>query len=180
MNLLEIIVGQIPEAIYFALFMIFTKELKTKNLLFIFIMSIEYILIMNIQIFSIWSHILYVALTFMTLKMLYKIEAQITDVFTFGIASIVLMFTSLISTFILRYNFNLGIFMSRILPFLFLLIFKNKLPKIQNLYNILWNRSDQTKVNMKSTTFRSINVFMFNVMFYIINLGMIFGLLIRR
>lgn len=44
MNLLnylpEIIFGQIPEAIFFALFMIYTKRLKDKRLLFMY----EYVL----------------------------------------------------------------------------------------------------------------------------------------
>jgi len=33
--MLEILVGQLPEAIYFALFMLLTKQLDTKRLLFI-------------------------------------------------------------------------------------------------------------------------------------------------
>ena len=32
MDLMELFLGQIPEAIYFALFMIFTKNLKEKRL----------------------------------------------------------------------------------------------------------------------------------------------------
>ena len=35
MDLLEIFLGQIPEAIYFALFMMFAKDLKEKRILYI-------------------------------------------------------------------------------------------------------------------------------------------------
>lgn len=35
MDLLEIFLGQIPEAIYFTLFMIFAKDLKEKRILYI-------------------------------------------------------------------------------------------------------------------------------------------------
>lgn len=38
MDLLEIFLGQIPEAIYFALFMIFAKDLKEKRILYILLM----------------------------------------------------------------------------------------------------------------------------------------------
>ena len=43
--MLELLLGQIPEAIYFALFMIFTKELKTKRILYTILMVIEYVLL---------------------------------------------------------------------------------------------------------------------------------------
>ena len=45
MDLLEIFLGQIPEAIYFALFMIFAKDLKEKRILYILLMVIEYLLL---------------------------------------------------------------------------------------------------------------------------------------
>ena len=45
MNVLQLLLGQIPEAIYFALFMIFTKRLDKKQILFTVLMIIEYILL---------------------------------------------------------------------------------------------------------------------------------------
>ena len=48
MDLLELMLGQIPEAIYFALFIILTKELKEKRILFIILMIIEYILLKQV------------------------------------------------------------------------------------------------------------------------------------
>ena len=180
MDILEIILGQIPEAIYFALFMILTKGLKEKRLLFTCLMILEYILVMNVEIFSTWAHVIYIGLTFVALKVLYKEKAQITDVFTFGIASLVLMGVSLLSTLVLLLNFNLGIIVSRILPFVLLFIFKHKLHNIQKLYKKLWNRNDKVKTIMKSATFRCLNVIIFNLMFYTINAGMIYAVLIRK
>lgn len=47
-EVLEVILGQVPEAIYFSLFMIYTKQLKEKRILFIVLMIVEYLLILYI------------------------------------------------------------------------------------------------------------------------------------
>lgn len=180
MNLYELFLGQVPEAVYFALFLILTKKLKNKRLLFMVIMTIEYVLSMNIEMFSTWSHVIYTILVFVTLKVLYKEKAQITDVFTFGISSLFLIVFSAISFAIFMPNTILVIVVSRALLFIFLLLFNKRLPKIQDLYKKLWNRNDKVKTKMKSTTFRSLNVVIFNLMFYVINVGMIYALLIRK
>ena len=59
MDLLEIFLGQIPEAIYFALFMIFAKDLKEKRILYILLMVIEYLLLKHFIKYNIWFQILY-------------------------------------------------------------------------------------------------------------------------
>ena len=43
--MLELFLGQIPEAIFFSLFMIYTKRLKEKRILFTVLMTIEYLLL---------------------------------------------------------------------------------------------------------------------------------------
>ena len=179
MNLLEILIGQIPEAIYFALFLIFVKELENKRVLFTILMVVEYLLLINTLIFNTWFHVLYTILTFITLKILYKEKAQITDIFTFGIASVVLIICSLIAGGIFHIHELAGIITSRILPFV-VFVFKNKLCYIQKLYKKFWNRNDKAELKIKSTTFRSMNLVVFNLMFYVINLGMIYALLIRK
>ena len=187
MNLLnylpEIIFGQIPEAIFFALFMIYTKRLKNKRLLFIILMIIEYTLIMETIRYNIWAHILVIVMTYIILKMLYKEKAQIIDIFTFGIASIVLILISIISYLIVWKTtgvYMMTVILSRLLMLIFILIFKNKLYKIQMLYKKLWNRNDKVKKKMKSATFRALNVTIFNFMFFIINTCLIYSLFLGR
>lgn len=170
---LEILFGQIPEAIYFALFIIFTKRLNNKRLLFIVLNILEYILLFNLLPYSTWSHVLYFVLSYIILKILYKDKCRITDVFTLGIASIILMISSVI-----LYFFTLGFIpvyciIHRIVLFVFLYCFKDKLYKIDDMYSKLWNRNDKIKKKMKSATFRSINLILFNISFYIINLFLI-------
>lgn len=180
MNILEVVLGQIPEAIYFALFMILTKQLKKKKILFTIIMILEYILLKRLFTFNIWFQISYTLMTYITLKVLYKENSQVTDVFTFGISSLVLIVCSIVSGGLFLINPIVGIIFSRLLLFAIIFIFKNKLYNIQKLYKYHWNRNDKVNTKIKSTTFRCLNVVIFNLMFYIINAGMIYAVLIRK
>lgn len=181
--MLELLLGQIPEAIYFALFMIFTKELKSKRILYIVLMITEYLLLKHFIIYNIWFQIAYTIAQFIILKILYKEKAQITDIFTFAIASAVLILISFISYFVIwttLNNYYIAVILCRILLFTFLVVSHKKLCKIQKLYKLLWNRTNKKPIKMKSATFRAVNLVIFNIMFYIINLGMIFTLFIGR
>ena len=175
--MLQLFLGQIPEAIYFALFMIFTKELKEKRILFIVLMILEYILLKQFIHFNIWFQIIYTFMTFVILKVLYKEKSQIIDIFTFTIASIILMVIDVPLYVIINPIFNnyiIFVIIERIIVFTLLFSLRNKLPKIQNIYKKLWNRNDKEKKKMKSTTFRSLNVVVFNMTFYLINLIILF------
>lgn len=179
MNLAELFLGQIPEAVYFGLFLILTKNIKEKRLLFLLLMIVEYVLLTRCIFFNTWFQVAYTIMTFLTLKVLYKDKAQVTDIFTFGIASIVLIILSAISFALFGPDMKLIMLTNRILLALFLIVTNKRLHNIQKLYTKLWNRNDLVKKKVKSTTFRSLNVVIFNVMFYIINLGMIYALLIK-
>lgn len=174
--MLEIVLGQIPEAVYFALFMIFVKKLDNKRLLFTTLMTIEYIFLKCFLVYTTWFQIMYFVLAFVIMKILYKDKANITDIFTLGIASVILIFSSFTS-YILTYftfkNMIIGAILVKIITFTLLFVFKNKLFKINTLYKKLWNRSE-TKYKMKSTTFRALNLVIFNFSFVIINLGILF------
>ena len=160
--------------------MIYTKSLKEHRVKFILLMILEYTLIMETIRFDIYAHLLVFIMTFLILKLLYKEKAQVIDIFTFGIASIVLMIISIVSYLVIWKTigvFYVFIIVSRILMLIFILLFKDKLYKIQELYKKLWNRDDKIKKKIKSTTFRALNVVVFNFMFFIINLCMIFILM---
>lgn len=176
-NILEMLLGQIPEAIYFSLFMIFTKQLKEKRVLFTIIMILEYLIIQKVIHFNIWLQIIYTGFTFLILKLLYKEKAQITDIFTFTISSILMIIVDIPLYFIIHAitdNFIIYVLIARFTLFSSLFLLRNKLPKIQNLYKKLWNRNDKEKKKIKSTTFRSLNIVIFNITFYIINLVMLY------
>lgn len=172
MKLDQLLLGQIPEAIYFALFIIFTKQLKEKRILFTFLMVLEYIFLKHFLTYTIWFQVLYFVLAYIIIKILYKDEGHVTDIFTLGIASITIIFIGVFSYFVSLGNMLIGNLINKALLFLLLILLRHKLPKINNLYKKLWNRS-KYKYKIKSTTFRAVNVFVFNISFFIINLGII-------
>ena len=177
MNVLQLLLGQIPEAIYFALFMIFTKRLDKKQILFTILMIIEYILLFNFTPVTIWSHISYFIITYMILRLLYNEKSQITDIFTLGIASILVIIISMVSYIIVDMAIKDIIvcnILAKIMLFIILYFSRNKLYKIQNMYKKFWNRNDKIPKPMKSTTFRCINLVLFNIMFFIINNSILF------
>ena len=96
MNLLELFLGQIPEALFCALFIIFAKGLKEKRLLFIVIMIAEYLLLKYSFRYSSWFHLAYIVMTYIALKVLYKEKAQITDTFLLVIAYIIVIIVSIL------------------------------------------------------------------------------------
>lgn len=179
MNIYEVMLGQIPEALFFALFMILSKKIKSHRLSFISLMIVEYLLLMNILPFNLWSRILYFVVTYIILKMFYKERAQITDIFTMGIASLLMLAINIVLFFTIKNNIAYVI-IDRLLLFLSLFLLRNKLPKIQLLYKKLWNRNDKIKKKMKTTTFRALNAVTFNFMFFIINVLLLYYLKVGR
>ena len=178
MNLYEIFLGQVPEAVYFALFLIFTKSLKEKRILFTILMIIDYLLLKSFIHFDVWFQVSYTIMTYVILKVLYKGKAQITDIFTFGIASFALVVLSIASYFIFLGNDIIAIVINRLLTIGIPILLRNKLSKINNLYKKFWNRHNNDGKVMKSTTFRAINTIVFNLMFVIINACMIYALVL--
>lgn len=175
--MLELFLGQIPEAIYFALFMIYAKNLKTKRFLFIILMILEYILLKSFLHYTMWFQVLYTFITYVILKVLYKERAQITDIFTFMIGSLILILVCALAYFPIYWikpNFILSAILVKIILFIVLFSINHRFYKIQSLYKKFWNRNDKVKKKMKSITFRCINLIIFNLMFYLINIAIIF------
>lgn len=184
--MLELLIGQIPEAIYFAIFMMLVKQLKEKRVLFSVLMIAEYLLLKHFIKYSIYFQISYTLTTFLILKILYKDKSQLTDIFTFTIGSIILMIVCLMPSFIFLTHFGdyfyyyLYAVITRVLMFGFLFLFRNKLYKIQKLYKKIWNRDDSIDKKIKTTTFRGFNIVMFNTMFYLLNLCMLYAIFLRK
>lgn len=176
-NIILLFLEKICEAIYFSLFLIYGKNLKEKRLLFIGIMIFEYIMITKLIQFNIWIHISYIVMTYINLKVLYKDKTQITDIFLFMIASAILIFISALSYAIIYFTIRkyiIALILNRILLFLFLYYFKNKLNLLYKKFYKLWNRHDNPN-KIRSLTLRNISIIIFNLMFWIINIGMAFS-----
>lgn len=172
--MLMLFLEKVCEAIYFSLFLIYGKNLKEKRILFIGIMIFEYSMITKLIQYNIWIHISYIIMTYINLKVLYKEKAQITDIFLFMVASIILILFSGIFA-ILVYNniinYIVAIILLRICLFLFLFFNTKNINGVYKTFCKSWNRNKNSKI--KSLTLRNISIIIFNLMFYSINLAMI-------
>ena len=173
-----LILEKVLEAIYFSLFLIFGKGIKNKRLLFIGIMIFQYIMLTTFIEFNVVFQLIYTFLSFINLKVLYKDKAQITDVFLFAVASIILIVISIGSYAIIYFTigkYMVALILNRILLFGVLFLLKNKIRKIYKNFYSLWNRHKLPN-KMKSLTVRNISIIMFNLMFCIINICMIIAI----
>lgn len=187
-ELILVFLEKIVEAIYFAMFLIICKNIKNKKLLFIGIMVFEYLMLKYFIKYSVYFQLAYTFMTYVTLKVLYKEKAQITDIFLFTVASLILIAISFISyiPFYIITNGNvqlkeyiIALMLNRTLVS-FVIIGGNKfIRKIYNKFCRLWNRHAIPN-QIKSLTLRNISIITFNLMFWLINLGMTFALVNGR
>ena len=181
-ELILIFLEKVLEAIYFSMFLLIGKNIKEKRLLFTGIMIFEYLMLTNFIEYNVYFQLIYTFMSYVNLKVLYKEKAQITDIFLFAAGSLILMAICGISYFAVFFTIEkylVALILSRILMFLFLFVFNEKINKVyKNVYE-LWNRHNY-KGKLKSLTVRNISIILFNLMFYIINIAMGVCLLLGR
>ncbi len=170
--LMSIILGLLPEVLYFTIFLIYTKNIKEKRLKLCILISIAYALCMFIQRYKLIYYILFIVLVYIILKILYKDKTQIIDIFTFSFSTIYMTLLSYICFIFLDKDYNnyyLLMTLDRI--FLFLpFIFKNKFNNIYRKYCSLWNRNDNIKRPIKSITLRNISLITINIAIFLMNI----------
>lgn len=169
---------QIPEPVYFSLFLIIGKNIKEKRLLLTGIMIVQYLLLMHIFPYNIWFQIIYTFMSFVNLKVLYKEKAQVTDIFLFTSASLILIMISAFCygiIFVTIKSYVCALIMNRILMFIILYFGRNKIKNTYKKFCSLWNRHNNPN-KIRSLTLRNISIIIFNLMFWFINVGMIFFL----
>lgn len=147
MEILRLISAKLLEPIYFSLFLIIGKDLKNRRILFTVLMILEYLLLKNFFHFNVAFQFSYTFMTFLILKVIYKEKAQITDIFLFGVASIILiiicMFTYL--TALVTYkNYFISLIINRVLIFTFLYVFRKQIRNCYIKFYSLWNRRHKT------------------------------------
>ena len=148
--MLLVFLEKVLEAIYFSLFLIIGKNLKEKRILFTLIMIFEYLLLKSFFHYNVAFQFSYTFMTYLILKVLYKEKAQITDIFLFTVASIFLIFISIISYFIIYFSLKiyfLALILNRILMFTFLFVFKKQIREFYVKFYSLWNRRHKSKKN---------------------------------
>lgn len=170
--LLSFLLGLLPETLYFTLFLINVKDLKEKKIRLFFLIGISYCLCIMVQNFKILFYILWVALTYLALKLLYKKKIQIIDIF---IISLSYFWVALLSFILMNFvnkdfsNYFLILFIQKILLFV-PIIFKNKFNVIYKKYYKLWNRNDKEKRPIKSLTLRNMSLILLNSFIFFMNI----------
>lgn len=180
-NICLVLLEKVCEAIYFSLFLIYGKNLKEKRLLFIAIMIFEYLALKYFIKFNVLFQLSYTFMTYLTLKVLYKEKAQITDIFLFALASLFLILISIISYTIIYFTIRkyiVALILNRILIFGLIFIIKKDINAIYQKFYKLWNRHNKPN-RVKSLTLRNISVIIFNLMFCIINICMAFSYILN-
>lgn len=178
MNMQELIFGQIPEIIYFTLFMIIAKDLKEKRFRFLLLMAIGYLFLKYLAglKYTILFPIFHTLLTFGILKSLYKERAQITDIFLFVFSMAVLGLFSvpllLLNTYL--QNVYLCSMIAKALGLLFIFVLRNHLYKWYKHVCSLWNRNDHANRRIKSLTVRNISMVFFNLVFFLMDVVLLF------
>lgn len=174
-ELILVFLEKVVEAIYFAMFLIIGKNIKNKKLLFIGIMVFEYLMLKSFINFSVYFQLAYTFMTYVTLKVLYKEKAQITDIFLFTATSLLLIAISAASygiVYITVRQYFVALILNRILLFLTLYLGRNVIRNKYKSFCCLWNRHNIPN-QIKSLTLRNISIIVFNLMFWLINVGML-------
>lgn len=176
---MNIILGLIPEAIFFSLFIIFTKNYKnkTKNIVFTLLMIIGYIILKQILPRNVYCQIIYLAYVPLLMFLLYKNKFHISDVFVMSWASIFLTILTLIFLPIIQIlgqdSYFILWIINRIFIFIPLILFRNKFNKVYKYFISQWNRNREKPNKIKALTIRNICVISLNISIFILNLCMI-------
>lgn len=168
----NIIFALIPEALYFTLFLIFTKKYKTNKIKLFILLLIGYITLKIIFPLNIYFQICFILYVPLILKLLYKDRFHISDIFIFVYSSIILVLISFITVpiYYITNNYILAFIINRILMFTFLFFIKNKLNKIYKWIISQWNRNYEKPNKIKAITIRQISVISLNIMIFVLYL----------
>ena len=170
--LLSILLGLIPEVLYFTLFLIYTKNITEKRIrLFLFI-SLLYILCIMICQYKTLYYVLFIFSVYILLKILYKKKVQIIDVFVFSLCTSFLTLSSYICFIFLKKDYSNYYFLYALdrIAIFFPFLFRNKFNILYKKYCRLWNRNDKEKRPIKSITLRNISLIIINIVIFFMNI----------
>lgn len=170
--IISILLGLLPEVLYFTLFVIYTKNIKEKRIILYFFLAIGYVVcIMTIR-FQMFFYLVFVVYFYILLKILYDKKTQIIDIFIIGISYLWLSLLSYVLMFFVNKdysNYYVIYTIQRLLLFIPLL-FKSKFNLLYSKYCKLWNRNDKEKRIFKSITLRNISLIILNCIIFFLNI----------
>lgn len=171
---ISMFLGMIPEVLYFTLAMVYTKNIKTKQIKLFLLIALSYILCIMIIKYELLFYVLFIFILYFILKFLYKEETQIIDIFVIMYFSFYLTLLSFLICFYYNFMNTLEVYIilyiiNRILLFS-IFIFRNKFNTIYVKYMKYWNRNDMIKRPIKSITLRNISLIAINCIIFFMNI----------
>lgn len=171
--LLSLVLGLLPEIIYFVMLTTRIKNIKTKRIKLFLLLATMYILCIMLFRYKLLLYVVFIFIYYLILKILYKKEIQIIDIFFIMYQC---LYLTILSFLVYLYNndfqYYICLVVNRILLFV-PLIFTKRLQQIYYKYCLYWNRNDNIKKPIKSITLRNISILGMNliiVLIYIISL----------
>lgn len=156
--ILSLILGMIPEVLYFTLFLKFTKDIDKHIVKLFVLLAIGYVALIMICRYQLMFYLLYIVYGYLVLKVLYK--SEIIDIFVYSLAFCYISLLSLIMYFVLD-NYLVAYIINRLLLFVPFIFHKN-LRNLYLKYRYMWNRHKDNKI--KSITIRNSSLLMTNSM----------------
>ena len=166
--ILSILLGLVPEVLYFTLFITYTKNIKEKRIKLFLLIGVAYFVCISMLQYQVLCDIVFIVVMYIILKLLYKNKTQIIDIFIITISYFWLL---LLSFLLMNFankdlsNYMLLYFIQRALMFS-IFIFRNKFNDLYKKYCKLWNRNDNEKRIIKSITLRNLSLISLNVFIF--------------
>ena len=170
-TIIYIFLENMLEAVFLSLFVLLTKNIKKKRLLFIITNVLLYMTLKFLIRYNIWFQILYIYITYLELKLFYRKSTIITDFFIIMLGILIIIVVSLFSYILIDCtvkSYTNALILSRLLLFVTLISFNSLFYKINKFFIRYWNRHN-FKNKIKSLTLRNICVISTNVIIFIIS-----------
>lgn len=171
--ILSLLLGILPQSLYFMLFITNIKEIRNKRFLFLIIISIILSLLVLIVQYNIYLYLTIIPLIYRIMKALYGKKTQIIDIFiisaSYGLLSLISYLCSNIyknnySLYWIAYCVNNIILFSTLIPIKWY-------RKLYRQYIKLWNRKEGNKI--KSITVRNTSLILLNIFIVILDVFII-------
>lgn len=145
------------------------KNIKSKKILLYLSLLSSYFLsgfIINFDYsLQTYFYIIYATFSYLFMKIIYKKDTQIIDIFVMNLISIILMSSSLIIiTVVTPYEMA---FLTYIIALIIILKLKINYNDLYKKYMNLWNRRDDGRI--KSLTIRNISLYLINITLFLVN-----------
>lgn len=178
--LINILLGFIPEILYFWLFIVIVFDIKERRTLLLCFETVIYLLTMIIKPYDIVYYVAFIVLEYLVLHKMYKDKIKIADAFMLVLA---LIYIAVAYTIAYAFsngaysNYFISLVASKILLFI-PFIFRKQLRKTYLKFRVLWDkpRTLEEKRRLKSITLRVICLvlsFVFTCCLYVLAINII-------